>query len=116
MNDVYMAFTVYTIHTRPLICQTTIVPAARWQLSTARPAEALLSQLRGLWQHGTPGEAVAACGAAAGLAAAGQLGEAQLSEVVKDMLALVKRPRWVGSCKYGFSARTAQGGTPSWTI
>jgi hypothetical protein len=38
---------------------------------------------------------VAACGAAAGLAAAGQLGEAQLSEVVKDMLGLVKRPRWV---------------------
>ena len=63
---------------------------ARWLAAAASGAEGLLQRLRERWREGAPGDAAAACWAAAGLAAAGALGEAQTAEALAELKALAR--------------------------
>ncbi|KAI8466909.1 MAG: hypothetical protein J3K34DRAFT_524154 [Monoraphidium minutum] len=63
----------------------------RWLAAPGSPgAEGLLQALRARWREGGAGDAAAACWAAAGLAAGGSLGEAQMGEALAELRRLAR--------------------------
>ncbi|KAF8057874.1 hypothetical protein HT031_005820 [Scenedesmus sp. PABB004] len=61
----------------------------RWLAAAGRVPDPLLARLRACWAGGLPAPAAAGLAGAAGLAAAGVLGEAQLEDLSAELVALV---------------------------